>query len=262
MVTLSQAQIDAFHKNGFMWLDSITCPAEVEHLLKAYDQLFTLQAGREKGDHFDLAGPDEDGTEASLPQILKPRAYAPEFQNTIFETNALAIATQLLGPAATFREDHAILKPAHHGAPTPWHQDEAYWDPNFEYASVSFWMPLQAATIENGCMEFIPQESDMAVLPHRSIGGDPRVHGLETTCKIDTSKAVACPIPAGGVTIHKSRTLHYAGPNKSGMPRRAYILSFSTPQLHRDCGIKKFAWNEEGHTRREERANSSQTTEN
>ncbi|MDB6042320.1 MAG: Deoxyhypusine synthase [Gammaproteobacteria bacterium] len=65
-----------------------------------------------------------------------------------------------------------ILKPAHQGGATPWHQDEAYRvAPDFDYRQVSIWVPLQDATLENGCMMYIPGSHRSGVLPHRSRGG-------------------------------------------------------------------------------------------
>jgi ectoine hydroxylase-related dioxygenase (phytanoyl-CoA dioxygenase family) len=146
----------------------------------------------------------------------------------------------LLGLAADFQFDHAINKPPRTGAETPWHQDEAYWDPALEYSAFSIWMPLQEATLDNGCMQFVPDSHQLGVQPHHHIGNDPKVHGLEID-QIDASRAVACPLPAGGATIHSSQTLHYAGPNLTDQPRRAYILAFSAPPKPRAV-TRSFPW--------------------
>jgi ectoine hydroxylase-related dioxygenase (phytanoyl-CoA dioxygenase family) len=147
--------------------------------------------------------------------------------------------------------DHAILKPPRHGAATPWHQDEAYWEPGLEYNSFSLWVPLQDATLENGCMQFVPGSHRLEVLPHHSINKDPRVHGLEVD-GADTSAAQPCPIRAGDATAHLNRTLHYAGPNRTGAPRRAYILGFGTPPRKRS-EPREFPWNVAKQTARERR---------
>ena len=251
-LTLSQAQIDFFHRNGYLCLDAITTLEEVERLRGVYDRIFAQRAGRSEGNQFDLAGPDEEGQAAALPQILGPRQYAPELGDTLYEANGLAITRQLLGRGAAFTGDHAIFKPARSGAATPWHQDEAYWDPALDYHSLSIWMPLQEATLENGCMQFLPGSQVMEVGAHRSIGGDLRVHGLETLERVDEARTVACPLPPGGATLHGSRTLHYTGANHSDVPRRAYILGFGTPPTPRTDG-RRFPWNEAKRTAREER---------
>ncbi len=254
---ISGEQIAFFRENGYLAIGAITTPDEVAWLRDVYDRLFQRRAGRDQGDQFDLAGADEEGKEASLPQILQPSKYAPELAGTACRANAVAIARQLLGPDASYTGEHAILKPARHGAPTPWHQDEAYWDPGTEYAGLSVWIPLQDATIENGCMWFVPGSHNLDVLPHRSIGNDVRVHGLELdVADFDLGSAVACPIPAGGATFHLSTTLHYTGPNLTDQPRRAYIVTAGKPPKPR-AAVRDFWWQKNKRTARMDRAASS-----
>ena len=251
-VTLTEEQIAFYHANGFLAIDAITTSEEIDRLRGVYDTIFERRAGRDEGNQFDLAGSDEEGKAAALPQILNPRKYAPELAHTLYEANARAIAEQLLGPEAVFTGDHAIFKPAGSGAPTPWHQDEAYWDPGLNYRSLSVWMPLQEATLENGCMVFLPGSHGQEVTPHQSIGGDPRVHGLEMVEAVDETQAVACPLPPGGATFHDSRTMHFTGANRSAVPRRAYILGFGAPATPRSDD-RRFPWNEAKRTAREQR---------
>lgn len=260
-LTLTPAQIERFQQTGFLSLPAITTAEEVAGLCDIYDRLFDTQAGRAHGDHLDLSSADEDGAKAILPQILNPSKYAPELAETNFRANAAAIARQLLGPEATFQGDHAIRKAPHTEAPTPWHQDEAYWDPTLDYSELSIWIPLQEATVENGCMQFVPGTHLQEVLPHHPIGNDPRVIGLEVDDPETRSVGgVACPIPAGGATIHHSRTLHFTGPNRSSGPRRAYILTFGTPRKQR-VAPRRFPWLEQQQTKWQERQQAARTTQ-
>jgi len=259
-VVLTQEQIDYFWKNGFLAIEQISSPEEIEMMRAAYDKIFQQRAGRESGDQFDLAGTDEAGKEESLPQILNPTKYAPELKDTLAQANLLAICKQLFARVGNPDDvvggvAHAIFKPARHGASTPWHQDEAYWNPDFDYTSVSVWIPLQPATLENGCMQFIPGTHEWEVKPHHSIDHDPRIHGLEIDqdVEVDYSTAVACPLPAGGCTIHLSRTMHYTAPNTSDIPRRALIMDFRLPHTERTTP-RRFIWNEMKATARQERA--------
>ncbi len=234
---LSTAQISRYAQQGFLKLDRLSPQQEILKIRKIYDALFASQAMAEDGNKIDLAGAGSD--KELLPQMLRLSKYAPELAQTEFRNRALAISRQLLGPNAELMGDHAILKPAHHGAETPWHQDEAYWDPALEYDAITIWMPLQPATLENGCMQFIPG-SHAEVHPHHPIGHDPRNHGLEVD-HVDPAEAVACPIPAGGATIHHCRVLHYAGPNRTDQPRRAYALTFRKPPQTRETA-RDFYW--------------------
>ena len=242
---LTQDQIRHFEEEGFLRLEQITSDTDIAALRESYDRIFAERAGREDGFQFDLAGTDDDDAEASLPQILQPAKYAPEMNDSELLQNATEIARQLLGPEATCSIAHAILKPPRDGAETPWHQDAAYWNPNVMARSISIWVPLQEATLENGCMQFVPGSHKLDVLPHQSIGGDPRVHGLELLEESwrHVNDPVACPLPPGGCTIHGGYMLHYAGPNKSDQPRRALILGAELPGIPRD-GERTFPWQE------------------
>jgi len=253
-MNLSNEQIRSFHLNGFLAIrEPIASAEELEWLRGVYDGLFSARAGREVGDQFDLAGADEEGKAAALPQILNPAKYAPELNDGEYLKVADGVVKQLLGPEASVGVGHAIFKPAGAGAPTPWHQDEAYWDPALTYNSVSVWMPLQEATIENGCLWFMPGSHRWPVVPHQSIGGDVRVHGLEIVDTEVLKEPVACPLPAGGITIHLDRCAHYAGPNVSNVPRRALIMMGGLPAKAYPS-TRAFPWNEIKQTARSERA--------
>jgi ectoine hydroxylase-related dioxygenase (phytanoyl-CoA dioxygenase family) len=156
---------------------------------------------------------------------MNPDHYAPELRETVAYRNAVRIATQLLGPETNDAGMHAIRKPARDGVETPWHQDEAYWSPEYEHSALSIWIPLQPATLENGCMQFVPGSHRLDIQPHQRI--TPDAHGLELVSLEHVEGAIACPLPAGGATVHFCRTLHHTGPNTSAEPRRALIMGFN-----------------------------------
>lgn len=262
--SLTPQQIAFFHREGYLSVGELSTPDELAMMRGVYDRIFSNRAGRERGDQFDLGGDDEEGKEAVLPQILNPDKYAPEFTRTLLAANVKHISEQLLGPGGSCGGGHAILKPAFHGATTPWHQDAAYWNPAFRQRSISIWIPLQDVTIENGCMQFVPGSQKLNILPHQSINNDPRVHGLELKKTPETDRlieqAVACPLPAGGATIHGGHMLHYAGPNLTAVPRRAYIMGYSLPAMPLDQP-RHAPWLEEKQTARAQRAQATQTKE-
>lgn len=253
-ISLTNEQINHFHREGYLAIEQLTIAEDVALLRKSYDAIFTMKAGREAGDEFDLAGTDEDDKPAVLPQILNPARYAPEMNNSLLLVNATHVAQQLLGNYATCEIAHAILKPAGTGAETPWHQDAAYWDPSFIYNSISIWVPLQEATMENGCMEFVPGSHRLDVLSHRHLNNDPRIHALELTTNEmhHVSKYVTCPLPAGGATVHSAYMLHHTGPNISSIPRRALILKAEIPAKRSSARV--FPWQIKTATNRKRRA--------
>ena len=222
---LTADQIRDFHEQGFLRLEALTSVDEVTSLAEVYDRLFAPDAVIAEADRVEL-GSDGDGRPV-LPQILNPDHYVPELRRTAAYANARAIAYQLLGDEARHMGMHAIRKPARSGAETPWHQDEAYWDPAYEHRAISVWMPLQPATLDNGCMQFVPSSHRSGVHTHRLAGAGGQA--LAVTDPDVVGDVVACPLPPGGATVHAGRTLHYTGPNRTDRPRRALVMAFARP---------------------------------
>jgi ectoine hydroxylase-related dioxygenase (phytanoyl-CoA dioxygenase family) len=249
---LSQQQATFYREHGYLAVEHFVDEDELTHLRAILSEMFAERAGRDRGYHLDLVGIDDDESPTVIPQILHPSRLVSELRGSQFLSKAKLIARQLLGRDAEFVLDHAILKPPHGEECTPWHQDAAFGDPRYESQSVSLWLPLQEATIANGCLHFIPHSHLGEVLPHRPAKNDPRLHALECFDGFDSAKAVACPLPAGGVSLHDSMLLHSAGPNHSDQPRFAYVAIFSTPARRRSTP-REFPWRERRETAREER---------
>src|SRR5260370_16320435 len=125
---LNGEQLAFYNDNGYLAVDRVATDHEVAEIRALYDRMFSSRTGRNAGDHFDLAGTDEDGKEPLLAQILQPSKYFPELRQTALYRNVGMLIRDLLGPLAEVTGDHAINKSPRHGAETPWHQDEAYWD--------------------------------------------------------------------------------------------------------------------------------------
>lgn len=212
---LTAAQIAFYHAHGYLAVDAVMPAAEVAHIRAIYDHLFDPSHPHAAAGWQDLAATGDTGTQPALPQILQPAKFAPALLATQLVANLKAMMQQLHGPDTKMVGDHAINKPPHSPAATPWHQDEAYWNPAIDYTSVSVWVPLQPATTQNGCMHFIPDSHQLEVIPHRPINNNPLTPGLEVVPDTyDFSPAVACELPAGGATFHTGRTLHYTPPQR------------------------------------------------
>lgn len=234
-LALNAAQIDAFRRDGFLAIDALTGADEIATLRAATDQLFARTGGFQAGDSIELSA----GTRRALPQIVNPERYAPQLVAGSAFRNALAIARQLLGPDCAPTGNHSILKPALTGAETPWHQDEAYWDPRDEHDALSVWLALQPVTRDNGCMHFVAGSHRGPVQAHELV--DAAAHGLRLRNPAAAQEGVACELPAGGATVHAGRTLHYAGPNRTNAPRRALVFGFGRPPQRR-ATPQHFPW--------------------
>lgn len=244
--------IDRFRQDGFLAFDTGLPAHDITALRDALVGLHNAKAGFEEGALFDAMGVDDGSEPARFPQILHPRSFAPQLIGSSFYQLARGIAEQILGSDVRFKADISLMKPACIGEATPWHQDEAFQDPAFDYEEISFWLALQPVDETNSCMAYVPGTQKGLVLPHGFPGDDPRIHALECISGFDPADAVSCPLPAGGCVIHTGRTLHGAGPNCSDHDRMAYVLIFDRVPVpaHQP---REFPWRAQHRTARAQR---------
>jgi len=242
---LSPREVACFRESGFLVIDAPRIDTiEIALCRRVLERLMQRQIGREQGRYIDLGGGDASPQIDPSPQILSPSFYARELRRLSFRPRALAIARQLLGSDACFAGDHAVLKPAGLGAATPWHQDEAFRDPDFDYEEISLWIALNDVSGDGSPMAYIPGSHRRGVLPHRIRADDRAGQTLECYAGFDPAAATVCPIPAGAMIVHHVRTVHGAPANRSLTPRCAYILSYLRPPTPRRTK-REFPWLEQ-----------------
>jgi len=253
-IGVSEDQVRFFRENGYLHLEGVAAEAELAWLREVFDSFFRRARGAFPGGYFDTVRPYDSEGAPRLPQVLMPELAVPALRETAFHRAGRRIAAALLGAAAEELESwsHMLEKPAGIGHETPWHQDEAYWDPGFDYRALGIWLPLDPASVESGCLHFVPGSHRGPVRRHRHLHDDPRVHALVTD-EVDETLARAVPVAAGGATVHHCRTLHFAGPNGTGHTRRAWSIVFQTPKLPRARRAER-PWFDEMEAALEERA--------
>jgi hypothetical protein len=240
---LTADQVAEFSREGFLALDSPQISqADIHWCRDILMSLIARNIGRNDGRLIDISA-REDGDEGVTPQLFRPSLYATELSKWSYRTMALAIAKQLLGPQATLAADNAVFKPSRNGGITPWHQDEAYNDPQFYQEQITIWIALFDTTPANGAMAFIPRSHKLGILQHRLNGGAREANSIECCGEFDHTAAKPCPIRAGGITIHHGRTIHGASRNISDGPRLGYVLNYKNPpQARPELGT--FSWND------------------
>jgi hypothetical protein len=229
--SVTESRQAQFSRDGYSRIEPLTTAEDIAKISLLLDPLFE-QFDTIGTRAADLAGPRTAGMPLRSPEINETSVLVPALRQTLTFERCGRLARELLGAPVGYVFDHAIYKPPHNNSPTAWHQDEVYSSAAMPLRSIHFWIPLQAATVENGCMWYVPGSHLQGKIPHRAAnvrtaGSSSEITGTTFVVDaVDESRAVACPIPAGGATLHHPLTLHYAGPNRSDDYRRAWILHF------------------------------------
>jgi ectoine hydroxylase-related dioxygenase (phytanoyl-CoA dioxygenase family) len=250
-VSLTEEQVQSVKQQGFLLVPRITSDEEALKIKASLERLFEEKAGWKEGAYGELATSSDD-KEPNSPQILLPVNYAPELHKTECFANALRIAKQVLGEKADFILDLAIYKRPGSGEATPWHQDQAFRDPKFDYHEVTIWVALRDVDANSGCLMFLPESHHGQVLEHRRTNRNGESIALQCCAEFDKSTAVKAEIPLGGCTLHVPKTLHCSTTNASGEPRIVYIMTFGTAPTPAETEVT-YAWQDNTVTEMQER---------
>jgi len=131
-----------------------------------------------------------------------------------------------------------IFKPPRIGGEVVCHQDSTYIYTEPE-SCVGFWFALQEATLENGCMQFIPGAHRLPLKKrnYRAADGKLVTETLDDSPWPEELKRPA-EVPAGTLVIFDGRAPHLSAANLSTMSRHAYTLHV----IDRRCHYPKENW--------------------
>jgi phytanoyl-CoA hydroxylase len=120
-------------------------------------------------------------------------------------------------------QDQALIKEPY-GNPTAFHLDVPYW--SFTSAdAITIWLALDDATIENGCLYYVP--GSHLARKFDNVGITSRLGALfEIYPDWADVTPVPCPVPAGGALFHNGLTFHGAGANMTPGRRRAMTCAY------------------------------------
>ena len=221
-----QEDIEAYKENGFIQFKSFFSKQETATLRAAIDDAITQNRARIVG--ADGGGRGSEAYERVFNQMVNLWTDYPEVKAFSFNER-LADTARRLSEAASVRiyHDHAMIKPGgQESKPTNWHQDQPYW-PMDPLGPLSAWVAVDDVSVENGCLHFCPGSHKFG--KQEGIKLDVEGESIVTKMKErghDVADPIAMEMPAGGVTFHHGCNFHYAGPNRTDQPRRAFAVIY------------------------------------
>lgn len=223
-------EVERFRREGWVHLPGVLTEAEVRAIEDVYMRLLRREIPVEGRDFCDMsAGYERPIEEYSIVNVMLPRRYFPAWRGNAYEERAASIASTLCGPDLVLDYDQLVAKPPRKAdAVFHWHQDLAYWPVTPDTRTASFWLALDDATLENGCMRFVERShTEPRLREHRPMKGDrDKAHTLVADVDEARERIVPAAIARGDVTVHHERTVHGSGGNTSARWRRAYIVAF------------------------------------
>ncbi len=251
---LSQSQIDAFHRDGFLVVEDVLGADVLEPLRAEYAALLDgLYAGWQAEGRVCAPVTDDfwgklltayragcdwfQPMDISLPgdRIAADTQFhfGPAVFDMIRAPRLLDVVECLIGPEITSNPiQHVRIKPPAndlktdeiraHITATDWHQDRAVALAEADTTEmVTVWLAITDATVENGCLQVLPKRGRQEMLPHC-----PKTQTGIADGFVDEAAAVPLPVKAGGAVIFHPLTPHASLINQTQGFRWSFDLRY------------------------------------
>jgi ectoine hydroxylase-related dioxygenase (phytanoyl-CoA dioxygenase family) len=226
---LRAGEIAFYRENGYMVMQDFLTPAEVERWRVAVDRAVTARGEQMLPDRTNVAGEDPQSKVSTYyDKVFTQRVNLwqsdPAIKQLIIDEGIGKLATELADvDGIRMWHDQALIKQPF-ANPTAYHLD----GPNWSFTSadgLSIWVPLDDATVENGCMWYLPGSHKSRKLDNFFVANEigaifdhyPEWRGLSP---------VPAPVKAGGCIWHSGLIAHGAGANMTNGFRRAMTAAF------------------------------------
>ena len=218
---LSTEEIERFDRDGYLLVEDVLSPAELETFGGAVD---SAVAGRVGHDNRSL----EEKTlyEQSFIQCINLWEDSLDVRRLTFNQRLGEMAANLLeADAVRIWHDQALYKEVG-SRETDAHQDRPFW-PIKPARQVTAWIPFDGSKRKQGAMAYVPGSHRMGLekfvdITHTlqepyDVLRDPLIAGIEP---------VWVTAPLGSVVFHHSLTVHLAEANEGPDKRRVYCIIY------------------------------------
>jgi hypothetical protein len=223
---LSKEQVDFFKEEGYLSGIKLLNNTQIEVLKKELEEVADPNHPLHHLFH-EFHSNESSDPNTVLFHSLGHWRISKAFHDVIWNPAFLMASYQLLGEKGVrFWHDQLFCKPAKHGGVVAWHQDYSYWTRTIKMQHLTCWCGLDDATVENGCIYYVPKSHKWGLLQKPALTGD--MKGL-LQYLTDEQKADFKPIPielkAGHATFHHPLTVHGSYENRSNRSRRAFVVN-------------------------------------
>jgi ectoine hydroxylase-related dioxygenase (phytanoyl-CoA dioxygenase family) len=227
---LTQEQIQSYQENGFIVIEDFLSPDELEEWRSAVTEAVTQRNGQKipgkevKVGEDDGINEDADYFGKVFDQLLNLWQTNDRVKDLMLDERIGEMAAKLAGvDGIRIWHDQALIKRPW-ANPTAWHLDTPFWSFS-DRKALSIWVALDDATLENGCLYFIPGSHKITNFKNSGIGKN--MDGIfEVYPQCATMKSVSAKMKAGSCSFHNGLTIHGAGANMTNGFRRAMTCAY------------------------------------
>ena len=228
MKMLTQPQVDAYNRDGFLYPFDALAPDELAESLAGLERFET-----------GLGGPV---AQAELKWRSHAFAHSPWFAKLALHPRILNAVEDVIGPDILIWTSTFFIKEPHSPTFAAWHQDGTYFG-LAPQTSITAWVALSDASHEAGCMDavsFKGQPRQMYHAPKRLEHSINRA-GQEVMEPIDESGIRAMELKAGQFSLHHELAIHRSSPNNASHRRIGIGLNYIPTSVRTTSSVRMSA---------------------
>lgn len=227
---LTTGQIESYRSSGFLVIENFLSEDELEQWRRSVTVAVKERAGiKIPGKEIRIGEADGINEDADyfgkvFDQLLNLWQTNEAVKEIMFDERLGKMAAQLAGvDGIRIWHDQALIKRPW-ANPTAWHLDTPFWSFSDRNA-ISIWVALDNATLENGCLFFIPGSHKQTNFDKITIGRN--MDGIfDIYPQLKITMPTAAPMKAGSCSFHNGLTVHGANANMTSGFRRAMTCAY------------------------------------
>ncbi|HEY4197528.1 MAG TPA: phytanoyl-CoA dioxygenase family protein [Mucilaginibacter sp.] len=227
---ITKEQIESYRSSGFIVIENFLSEEELEHWRNTVTIAVKERAGiKIPGKDIRIGEADGINEDADyfgkvFDQLLNLWQTDEGAKKIMLDERLGKMAAQLAGvDGIRIWHDQALIKRPW-ANPTSWHLDTPFWSFSDRNA-ISIWVALDNATLENGCLFFIPGSHKQTNFDKITIGRN--MDGIfDVYPQLKNTMPVAAPMKAGSCSFHNGLTVHGANANMTSGFRRAMTCAY------------------------------------
>lgn len=227
---LSTDQITFYRNNGFIVVEDFLSEKELDQWRTAVMEAVQDRKGVKMPGKSVTTGMDDGINEDAeyfskvFDQLLNLWQTNEKVKDIMLDPRIGKMAAQLSGAdGIRIWHDQALFKRPW-ANPTSWHLDTPFWSFS-DRRALSIWVALDDATLENGCMYFIPGSYQQTTLENKGIGKNMDAI-FSAYPQFANTPSFAAKMKAGSCSFHNGLTIHGAGANMTNGFRRAMTCAY------------------------------------
>lgn len=225
---LSPQQIAQYQQDGFLVIDNFLSDEELQQWRTALDEALAKRKGNKLPDRASVYGKGDDADkeyyDKVFDQLINLWQDNEKMRSIMLDERLGKMAADLSGAAGIrIWHDQALIKKPW-ANPTSWHLDTPYWSFS-DRRALSIWVALDDATLENGCLFFIPGSHKKTTFENPGIGRNMGAI-FDFYPEFKTTRSVPAVMKAGSCSFHCGLTIHGAHANMTPGYRRAMTCAY------------------------------------